>query len=280
MDVSVGVVAHNEERNIKGLLLALLGQNTQNINIKEILVVSSGSTDRTNKIVRDYMKKEKRIRLLEEQARKGKAVAINTFLKEAKNRVLVLISGDVLPEPGAVEYLCSALSGNVGISAGRPVPKKTNGLLGRVVDLQWRIHHEISLKWPKFGEMIAFRKVFENIEKTAVDEEYIGMLVEKTGLKSAYVPRAIVMNTRPRTVKDFIRQRRRIYAGHLSLDRTKKHKSPTLSNINIVRGYFCLDRFEITPALIGFMFEAVSRALGLYDFLLRKEDIIWKIVKR
>ena len=280
MDVSVGVVAHNEGKTIKALLLALLGQKTQSINIKEILVVSSGSTDRTNMIVRDCMRMDKRIRLLEEYARTGKAAAINAFLKEAENSVMVLISGDVIPEPDAVECLCSALSGGVGISAGRPVPRETGGLLGRVADMQWRIHHEISLKRPKFGEIIAFRRVFEYIERTAVDEEYIGMLVGKTGLGSVYVPRAIVMNARPMTIRDFIRQRRRIYAGHLSLNRIKNHSPPTLSNINVVRGYLSLDRLEIAPALAGFVLEAVSRTLGFYDFLLRREDIVWKMVKR
>jgi biofilm PGA synthesis N-glycosyltransferase PgaC len=280
MDVSVGVVAHNEEKTIRALLLALLGQRLRKINIREILVVSSGSTDRTNEIVRDCAKKRGMIRLLEEHDRRGKAAAINALLKEAESDVVVLVSGDVVPEPDAIERLCSALSGDVGISTGRPVPRETGGLLGRVTGLQWRIHHEISLKRPKFGEMIAFRRVFENIGRTAVDEEYIGMLIKRRGLGSAYVPSAVVINTGPRSVMDFIGQRRRIYAGHLGLKRMKGHVPPTLSNINVVRGYLSLGRIEIAPALAGFVLETVSRTLGFCDFLSGREDVVWKMVKR
>ncbi|MBU0666785.1 MAG: glycosyltransferase [Nanoarchaeota archaeon] len=45
MDVSIGVMAYNEEGNINSLLNALLKQKTKQAFIKEIIVVSSGSTD-------------------------------------------------------------------------------------------------------------------------------------------------------------------------------------------------------------------------------------------
>ena len=51
LTASVGVMAYNEEQNIGKLLAALKGQSLENVEIRQIIVVSSGSTDRTDDIV-------------------------------------------------------------------------------------------------------------------------------------------------------------------------------------------------------------------------------------
>ena len=57
MDVSVGIMAFNEEGNISRLLEALLNQDIEEIRIKEVIVVSDGSTDKTDEIIARFMKK-------------------------------------------------------------------------------------------------------------------------------------------------------------------------------------------------------------------------------
>ena len=54
MDVSIGIMAYNEEKNIGNLLKTLLKQNLSFV--KEIIVVNSGSTDKTAKIVKKFTK--------------------------------------------------------------------------------------------------------------------------------------------------------------------------------------------------------------------------------
>ena len=61
---SVGITAHNEEANIGQLLDAMLSQELSQVEIGEIIVVASGCTDRTTEIVREYAKRDSRIRLL------------------------------------------------------------------------------------------------------------------------------------------------------------------------------------------------------------------------
>ena len=48
---TVGVFAHNEEANIGQLLEIMLQQELEQVEIREIIVVSSGSTDQTDEIV-------------------------------------------------------------------------------------------------------------------------------------------------------------------------------------------------------------------------------------
>jgi len=51
--ISVGITAHNEAGNIGRLLDRLTYQNLKTVTISEIIVVSSGSIDQTDNIVRE-----------------------------------------------------------------------------------------------------------------------------------------------------------------------------------------------------------------------------------
>lgn len=64
IDVSIGIPAYNEERNIGRLLTAILNQKTQSVNISQIVVVSSGSTDKTDFIVESFSKEDDRVVLI------------------------------------------------------------------------------------------------------------------------------------------------------------------------------------------------------------------------
>ncbi len=277
MDISIGVIVHNEENLIRGALESLRTQKTKDMNIREIIAVSSGSTDRTDRIISEYD-----VKLIRQARRLGKASAINEFLKAAASDVLVMVSGDVIPGPDAVERLCTPLltRQDIGIVACRPKPKKDSSVMGRIVDIQWRLHHSISLEKPKFGEMIAFRKVFDSIDNTAVDEEYIAMLVKKKGLRGAYVQDAVVKNKGPRNIPDFLRQRRRIYSGHMELTSKQRYDVSTMDNLYVFQKLLKTIRWdEIGTAFFAVIFEATGRTLGFFDFLRNRNHHIWEIAK-
>ena len=123
MDVSIGIIAYNEEKNIKKLIQSLLNQKLKNVKIKEIIVVSSGSTDKTNKIVKDF----KKVKLIIQKKRLGKASGINQFLKAAKSKILVLSSADIIPKKKTIEKLCFPLKNKkIGICGSKPIPIKKN----------------------------------------------------------------------------------------------------------------------------------------------------------
>jgi len=80
MDISIGIMAFNEEKNIGRLLKVLLSQELKKVKIEEIIVVSDGSTDKTDEIVRKFMKENKIVKLITRNKRMGKALAINRFI--------------------------------------------------------------------------------------------------------------------------------------------------------------------------------------------------------
>lgn len=220
MKVSVGVMAYNEEHNIGELLDSLLQQKLSTETIDEIIVISSGSTDKTNSIITTFAKKHKRIKPIFQKSRKGKAAAVNIFLEKAQNDILVLVSADILLTTTTLSELLKPLKKpSVGIVGAHPVPLNDNNtFFGFAAHTLWDLHHKISLQSPKMGEMIAFRKIFKRIpQSTSVDEANIEPLIKGQGYKAAYAPKAIVYNKGPENITEFIHRRRHIAAGHYSV---------------------------------------------------------------
>ena len=284
MKVSVGVMAYNEERNIARLLQALVDQKLSDAEITEIFVVSSGSTDRTDEIVREWETRDPRIRLIPQSSRRGKASAINLFLGEATGDVLVLESGDTVPAPDCVERMVAPFNDpSIGMTGGRPVPVDDEStFMGFVVHMLWRLHHKLALKHPKLGEMVAFRSFVSSIpEDTAVDEASIEAIVAQEGKRLAYVPDAIVHNKGASNVRDFLRQRRRIYAGHLWLETSESYQVSTKNVGGILDVLF--EDLEWRPRSLAFTFggvflEFVGRLLGTYDYHVRgRNPYTWAV---
>ena len=282
--VSIGLMAHNEEANIGPLLKALSEQQTVRVVIDDILVISSGSTDGTDDIVHQWEKSDPRIRLIRQRQREGKASAINLFLREARNDILVLESADTLPLANTIELLVRPLEHEeVGMSGARPVPiNHREGLLGGVVHLMWELHHRLALETPKLGEMVAFKRVMTNIPRdSAVDEASLEAAVRAAGLKLAYVPEAIVLNKGPETIRDLLVQRRRIHAGHLWLEQTSNYRVSTTRVTRILRHLLVATRWSGKGVLVSagaVLLEGLGRALGCLDFwVLGKNPFVWKI---
>ena len=277
-------MAYNEEAGMARLLGALLRQELVHARLKEIFVVASGCTDRTEAIVRDFMKDDPRIRLITQDRRKGKASAINLFLSVASGDICVLESADTVPEQGALDKLVGpfAIPG-VGMTGARPVSVNPHSnFIGYTVNLMWSLHHAISLTTPKLGELIAFRKFIRSIpEDTAVDEASIEAMVTKAGYELRYVPEAVVRNKGPENIRDFIRQRRRIAAGHKHLLREQRYQVSTIDPKMILKVLIQCQSWDVRDILWtsgAVLLEAAARVLGNFDFYFRKQvPVVWDI---
>jgi cellulose synthase/poly-beta-1,6-N-acetylglucosamine synthase-like glycosyltransferase len=285
--VTVGVPAYNEERNIGKLLSTLLQQRTYGVRIDEIIVVSSGSTDKTDTIVEEIARRDHRVMLIREEERRGKASAVNQIIKASSNDVIVLESADTLPVEDTVEKLCRPFADeSIGMAGARPIPvndRKT--FMGYVDFLLWTLHHHVALRSPKCGEMIAFRRVFNGIPEDAVcDEAWIEYEVRRRGYKVVYVPDAIVYNKGPETVRDFLKQRRRVTYGHLDLRRRTSYKVST-SDASLLLSAIA-DAFPRREPkrwvhfLALLALEGLGRVLGYYDYYVaRRSHVIWEVAE-
>ncbi len=283
---SVGVFAHNEAANIGALLDALIRQKLKKAEIRQIIVVSSASTDGTDEIVREYCQKDERIRLITQEKREGKSAAINLFIAAASEDVCVVISGDVIPAPRTIERLVSAFADpKIGATGGRPVPvNDPDSLIGYSVHLLWRLHHRMAMLSPKLGEMIAFRKIMDSIPaESAVDEASIEAIIRDAGYKLRYIPEAVIHNKGPLNWKDFIKQRRRIQNGHLWLIQNQGYTVVSQDKGTLL--WILIDEAierpkDICKMMVVMAIEIYSRLLGTWDYRVKKRNpFAWEIAK-
>ena len=264
-------MAYNEEKNIGHLLKTLLNQKLNFV--KEIMVVNDGSTDKTADIVKQFTKNSK-IHLINLKKRGGKVRAINEFLKNVKSEVIVLESADTIPRKNAIKNILKEFKDpKTGMAGACIMPlNKENGFANFFGNFIYKLHHEIALKNPKFGELIAFRNVIKKMPITAVDEECLAMLIKKEGYKLKYCPKAIVYNKQPTNIKDIIKQRRRIHVGHMDLKR-QKYDVSTFKIRNVLIAL--IKNFQIKQAhriILASFLELYTRILAYYDYMIKKQN--------
>lgn len=283
-ECSVGIMAYNEEANIGHTIRSVLASSASS-SIRELVVVASGCTDGTADVVAALARDDRRIRLLTQERREGKASAINLFIANARSPVLVMLGADVLVEEDTVAALLKHFEDpEVGMVGGHPIPvNDERTFMGFAVHLQWRLHDRVALSSPKLGEIVAFRSLVPSIPTdTAVDEISIQALISQLGYRLVYEPQAVVYNRGPATMADFLRQRRRIHAGHLRI-RGQQGYEPSTMNPWVILGLLPTIGAFATLRLTWWTFgviglEGVARALAHYDVRRRHSHHIWEMV--
>lgn len=283
----VVVPTHNDGGNIGPLLARLLTEPC----IDEVVVVASGCDDGTVATVSEAAAgSPDRVRLFVEAQRTGKVAAINFGIRQLGAPVVIVVSGDVLPDTGALTKLVDAMADPaVALSGGRPVPvNDPDTPLGYAVHLLWRLHHRLALHQPKLGEMIALRaEAVVTLPRTSVDEACFQALIEAAGWRSEYVPEAIVRNRGPATVKDFVSQRRQIHTGHLWL-RHKQHYAVPSLHVGLLGAEVWRDMRSdldrLRPAHLAWTagaaaMEAYARLRARVDYWMGRENIVWAMIQ-
>jgi cellulose synthase/poly-beta-1,6-N-acetylglucosamine synthase-like glycosyltransferase len=229
--------------------------------------------------------RDPRIRLLVQARREGKASAVNYFLTQATEKILLVCSADILPAADTIEQLVAPFADpEVAMTSGRPVPVNDKSrFMGFAAHMLWDLHHQINLVDFKAGELIAFRKVFERIpRRTAVDEASVESVIRGQGFGVLYVGAAATYNKGPGTIRDFLKQRRRIYAGHLALRDGVGYRVGTLSSMRVLG--LVLRHMDWRPRAFVWTWavaalEAYGRLLGKLDYMRRRDHSIWDIAQ-
>ncbi|MCP4688480.1 MAG: glycosyltransferase family 2 protein [Desulfobacterales bacterium] len=117
LSVSMIIAAYNEEEVIEEKILNTLVLDYDKDNL-EILVVSDGSTDRTEEIVEKYASKG--VKLITVQNRGGKTAAQNECIKHASGEIFVFSDADIMYGRDAVKKLVRNFNDpTVGCVGGR-----------------------------------------------------------------------------------------------------------------------------------------------------------------
>jgi len=280
--VTLAICAFNEAANISRQIELILAEDPNAGFVTEVLVVSSGSTDGTNELVRDFSHRVPRLRLIEEAERRGKVAAVNIVIREAKCDRIVLMGADCILSRGALRRLAAAFADErVGGVGTRNVPVNAKeSLMARAADLMWQLHHAVVLGRPVLGgDIVAFRRPGAYLpENGDVNDDFlIECQLRDEGYTIAYDPEALTFMRVPTSVGDFVRQRRRIHFGFLHAWRSSRRVKSTRALRVIVAAFKVLGRRPQLLPLLAFLvvIEAWSRLLAILDAVRGRSHAVW-----
>jgi glycosyltransferase involved in cell wall biosynthesis len=92
--ITLIIPCYNEVANMQKGVLDKIGNFVQDSRFTEVLIVDDGSTDESRDIIRTYLKRYPKFRLIENH-HQGKAFAIITGIKEAKGTVVMFSDIDL-----------------------------------------------------------------------------------------------------------------------------------------------------------------------------------------
>jgi glycosyltransferase involved in cell wall biosynthesis len=94
MKTSFTIIAYNEEKNITNCINSILNQ--EDLENYEIVVVNDGSKDKTAEIVKDFSKKNRKIRLIDFKENKGRGFARFTAVESSKGDYTAFVDADII----------------------------------------------------------------------------------------------------------------------------------------------------------------------------------------
>lgn len=157
--LQIAISAFNEEPTIEYLLTKILNQKQSNFKLKEILVVSDGSTDKTVQIIEAMAKKHPVIRLIDDPQNKGKLFRTNQIFRNAKYDMLVCFDADMgLTSRDTISRAVSMLQTDKGAQmiSIHQVPVHTGAFMSKVIHASFCMWDSVRLSVPGYQSVHSF----------------------------------------------------------------------------------------------------------------------------
>jgi len=198
--VSVAMVVRNEEQVLAAKLQNLLSLDYPSDRY-QIVVVSDGSTDRTDEILREFTN-DSRVQVVLNQLPQGKASGLNDAADVAQGDIVVFTDARQKLDQAAIRLLVENFSDpDVGCVSGElMLGEPGSGESGRGMGLYWRIEKQVRQLESASdsvvgatGALYAVRR--EHLPKvpagTILDDVYVPMHVVRQGKRVIFDQRAI-----------------------------------------------------------------------------------------
>lgn len=195
--VSIVIAARDEEKNI-ARKLANLSEVDYPIEQIEVIVVSDGSVDGTN----DVLKSHSQVRAIFLEKHVGKATALNAGVQMARNPIVVFTDARQALEPGSLKALLSNFSDPaVGCVSGElMLAEPENPATMEGIGLYWKIEKVVRQLESRTGSTVGVTGAFYAARKellvplpahTILDDVYTPMHVAKAGYRVVFEPKAL-----------------------------------------------------------------------------------------
>ena len=286
--VSIGTSAFNEENNIQKMLLSVCKQaEDKSFLIKEIIVISDGSTDTTVK--KALTIKDKRIKVIKFKKRSGQPYRINRLLRIFSGDFLVLIDSDmILKSQTTIKKLILPFKKNkrLGLVIGNtiPIPAKTflESAINNYIFARSAFRKEFNYGKTGYGPhgFLGYSRPFTqllHIPKNILNYDAFSFFSCKAKkFEYDFINNSIAYYKSPRKIKDYINQSTRHLTGGLQLEKYFGSK--------IVREAFAMPRFILFKIMIyqlfrnpiGYIFLKILNFYSMYQSKKAKNfNVIW-----
>lgn len=232
--VSIVISAYNEENHILQKL-----DNCYELDypkeLIEIIVVSDGSTDKTNALLMKVSDPAIKVYCLPEQ--KGKAYCQNLGVSKSKNEVLFFTDATIMHPPNALKILLKNLHDpSVGCVTGKPVFRRDEGLtskgLGKRDTYELHLRKMLGQVNSLFGAQDCIYVIPRSLYcpvREDLDSGFVGPLkVLEKGYRTVYEPEALAYVERPvpNLTSEFIRRSRIVLRGMRGLLHMRQLMNP------------------------------------------------------
>jgi cellulose synthase/poly-beta-1,6-N-acetylglucosamine synthase-like glycosyltransferase len=220
--VSMVIAAHNEEdvirEKIENCMALDFGEARH-----EIFIVSDGSFDRTNDILREYDGLFKQLQIITYHPRKGKANALNVAVSRANGDILIFSDANVIiNKESCLALLESFEDSQVGAVCGKVLVRASGGeeIAGESLYMKYEatvqraeglLHSMVGVDGALFAlRRDLFRPLAENI---ILDDFTLSMQAPIAGQRIVYEDRALAVEEVVPSVDNEFKRKARIVTG-------------------------------------------------------------------
>jgi biofilm PGA synthesis N-glycosyltransferase PgaC len=197
--ISIVMIVRNEERVLEDKLRNLLNLDYPEESL-QIVIVSDGSTDRTEEILREHLHNP-RLHVVMNQFSRGKASGLNDAFEWTQGEIVVFTDARQQIEPGALRVLVESFADpDVGCVSGElMLGDLAAGESKRGMGLYWRIEKQVRELESASGSVVGAtgalyavrRELLTAVpEGTILDDVYIPLQVVRQGRRVIFEPRA------------------------------------------------------------------------------------------
>ena len=273
--VTVGIPVYNEETTIDQLIRSILNQKAESYILEKILILSDGSTDKTEEIIKSLHDEFPIVSLIADGERKSKCFRLNQIYQMNDSDIIVTFDGDVgLSDKYVIEHMIQCFNkDDVSLVSASDKPAESINIQQKIINAWYHVWENIRVHYKNgnniynlHGNGTAMKKSLAKEVKYPIgitaDQDYLYLTTVEKHKKFAYALDAVVLYHTPEFFSEFFSQSTRFL--------TEKQVLYDLFGTWISAEYYIPKIYQIKEILLTFIQDPIFTVLafGLYITLI------------